>query len=363
MKVNVLFIVATIILCVATLILNATYPAKEIGFAPVSSEVNLDVVTPILTPTAPTIKKFANPSGSLAGPYNPVINGLAQTYFSVLIEDLNGNQELPTTSSLILNNPSSSGAAQNVIAGYYAPLSSPNREMNRPAQTCVVRTCAQAVTEPQGIICDLGRESLQEILLCDTPLLQTDPPGEWRFAIIVADSIGLASTLAISGDLTGLYPETMMYNSLKAAHFGTVDSAGIQTPESFIWNGLSSTQTNQVSTPVTITNIGNVPINSMTITGTDLIGVTTGSTLSKTAFRISVSNTEQCSSASGIQLSALAQTIPTAVVPYTQAFSLGLGTDTEIIYACIPDTPLSSITGTIDTRYKTVPTQDWDITI
>ncbi len=364
MKANILFIIVAIILCVLALATSlASITIEKPMLQPVVADVNIIPAGP----TAPTIVRFANPIGILAGPYTPIIGGTTATHFSVLMEDLNGNTELPgsPTFPVLINT-----VGANVITGVLAPLSAPDPTMSRLASLCIPVDCPALLAGPGlnlGIACDIGREPLQRAMVCTTNLGQTDPPGNWRFSIGIADSTTLNSGIALSLDASGLYPQTAIYNTLTAAYFGTIALFPTSiTPENFLWTGLSSTGTNQISTPVTITNVGNIASGVISATGTDLGGVNIiTSILSKTAFRLSTNNggtlPAQCTS--GIQLSGVSQVIPTATLPYTQTYSLGTGTDTEVIFACIPNTPISSITGAIDTQYRTLIGQDWTFNI
>ncbi|MGV8142732.1 MAG: hypothetical protein ACP5NS_03800 [Candidatus Pacearchaeota archaeon] len=366
MRVNILFLIASIILCVTALAINfASSQNDDASLSPVAADVNILPAGP----SAPTIVRFGSPIGLLAGPYQPTVGAVTPVHISVLMEDLNGNIELPgsPTYPVILNAPTGS----NVLAGLYAPLSAPDPTMYKLTGTCIPVDCASLLTPPGvlgGISCDVGRESLQRAMICTTNLGPTDPPGNWRFSTVLSDSTGLGSPTTTS--LTPGFPQTVTYNALTAAIFGTVifqPGGGVTvTPENFLWTGLSSTGTNQISSQVTITNVGNVASSIISITGQNLVGVNIPtSTLNKNAFRVSTSSggTPPAQCTTGVLLSGSPQQIPGAVLPYTQTFSLGLGTDTEIVYACIPNTPISSITGTLDTQYKTVVGQDWDITI
>ncbi len=363
-----MLIIGAMILCLLALTLTISQYKGKPNLAPISATVNI-----ASNPIAPTVLDFANPTGILAGPYNPVQGGLAPTHLSILVEDLNGNQQLPgdSTFPIIISGPNS-----NILSGIFAPTTAPIPEMSRNSVECQPIECNSPEVVGSGLSCNPGRESIQRIYSCSSFLLQSDPPGNWRFSMSITDSTGLSSfTLPnlppISGDPG--FPEFVVYNTLSAFFFGIYD-ANIQppsfVPQSFVWDALTITGTNQItSNGLTIINMGNTPSNSISITGTDLVGVNNPlSILNKNAFTLSgvsggIPPAECVLSSNTITLSGTPQTIPGAIVPYTQAASTLAGFDTEVIYGCIPNTLISSISGVPDSQYKTPINQNWDLTI
>lgn len=364
--VRVAIIIIALLVCTLALITTISRYEKEPRLSPVAADVSFIPVGP----AAPTVVAFANPIGALAGPgggpYMPVANQIVIARYAVLVEDLNGNQELPTQATMAVN---TANPPANILTGIYAPLTAPNPNMIRlPAVGGYIEvSCANALTPAGsnvGIACQTGRETLQKIYLFDIPLEQTAPPGNWRPSFSITDSTGLSSAVATSGNPG--YPQVVQYGNLKSVAVGTLALNGIVTPQSFVATSLSGTGLNQLLSAVTLSNVGNVPVTTFTITGTDLFGQNIPtSVLSKSAFRVSSQSggvpPAQCAGANSVTLSNAAQTIPLLSLPYTQAFSLQTGTDFTTIYSCIPNTPISSITGALDTQYKTAIGQDWDL--
>ncbi len=352
------------ILCLFALVLTISQYKEKPNFAPISAEVN---IAP--SPIAPTILRFANPTGiGIAGPYNPVQAGLSPTYMSVLVEDLNGNQQLPSSPNypIVLN---AQTGPSNILAGTAAPTNSPDPFLTRSASECLPIDCTSPEVVNTGLSCTTGRELFQLIYLCKMLLWSSDPAGNWRFSMSITDSTGLSSSTPAPLSGNPGFPEFVVYNTLSAFYFGIYPN----TPQSFVWNTLTLAGTNQITANgLTITNIGNTPSNPISITGTDLLGINTPtSVLNKNAFTLStltggVPPTECISGPNTITLSGISQTIPGAIVPYTQATSVSSGPpgfDMEVIYACIPNTLLSSITGVPDIQYKTPIGQDWTLTL
>jgi hypothetical protein len=364
MKVKLFLVILAIILCVFALIITLSkykLESETPQLSPVAVDVNIN------SNIAPRILAFANPTGTFAGPgggpYLPAVNQFVSTRYSFLAEDLNGNQELPGTSTFPIQ---INAITSNIVSGYYAPLTAPNPTMIRTSSNCVRVECPAATTFPElGIICQTGATNYanQAVYICETLLEQTAPPGEWRPSLTITDSTGLTSTTITSGDPG--FSQTVSYGNLKYILIGTLSLTGILSPHSLTWTGLTSTGTNQLSNIVTISNGA---VNTFTITGSDLVGQNIPtSVLPMTAFRISAqsggSPPAQCNSESSIQLMGSPQTIPSMTLPYTQAISMQTGTDTTTFSSCIPNTILSEITGTggIDTNYKTVPSSNWDL--
>ena len=319
---------------------------KEPNLAPTNVPINVNVDAPVNPPVnnAPIIKRFIP-----LGPQS-LTNGYALIGF--LAEDADGSADLPNALTI----------GTNILGGVRTPVNSITPNVDYLFNQCSAIDCNNPAYTS---LCDSTNLINQKLYLCSTILPSHVPPSTstidpnslWKISAIIADNQGAQSAIALSGNpgFTSTPDQFLQINALISYDIATTSS--ISWPAS-----LSRTASNQqANSPITLTNTGNVPFNSITITGGDLIGTTNPTaSLSISAFSASpsfggVDILAQCDvPATATQLTVGVTTILGANIPYT-----GISGASSNLYFCAYqslNTP-GILTGT-DTSYS----GQWTIT-
>ncbi|MEK6894079.1 MAG: hypothetical protein AABX10_01305 [Nanoarchaeota archaeon] len=283
----------------------------------------------------PTIKRFILPSSlgpSFTQPFtaNPGI-GFGAYFVGVVVEDANGPSDLLQGTNLI---PSSSAYFE-----INSPLNSVNPSITRQVLSCDSYLCSHPTL---GLNCD--NPSKQMMYVCGGSFLPSAPPSSYSGAspnpndlwTIRAQTIDLSGnpSIIVSSGQTGfnsLPQDYVQINELSAYNLATT---------ALNWNSLSITTPNQVaSAPLIIENYGNVPLTTVEITGSDLIGTNPANPsaiLSTSAFSASGQSggnpDASCQvPATAVQLNNGEVIVPGVSIPYSSA---GPSIDRDQLFVC-----------------------------
>jgi hypothetical protein len=298
---------------------------KDPSLAPVDVGVNL-------ANSPPEIIKFIDVSAlgpEYAQPFtaNPTL-GFGAAYLAAVVQDRNGLSDL------------AQGVGISPFSSIYFEVKSPTNsivpEVTRSSISCDSYECNNPLI---GSSC--SNPAIQRIFVCIIPFLPNDPASSgtsdprdlWTIQAQAIDLAANPSTIINSGDsgFDNLPTDYMQLNELSAYNLANT---------ALNWNSLSITTPNQVaSAPLTIENFGNVPLTTIQITGSDLLGTNPSNPsakLSVTAFSASGSNGGSPDAfcvvpSQAVALTTGTVTVPSVSVPYTGA---GAVADRDDIYIC-----------------------------
>jgi hypothetical protein len=325
-------------LFIFSILLISTVSAGFFGNFFKSNKADLSPVDVDLTlgNSPPEVKRFfllpiglGSPSQQ---PFNPIA-GAAQTYYlGFVVEDVNGKDDLPQGPTLT--------SSSSVSATITAPVNSINPLITSPINSCSSRDCLDPLV---SAFCN--NPPLQVAYICQGIFVYSDPPSTfsgaspnandlWTIEATAHDLALLPSPTVTSGDIgfDTLPDDYVQINTLSAYDLGT---AAID------WTALSITTPNQPATaPIAISNYGNIPLNTLEVTGSDLTGtnpINPSAILSISAFSASDSTggTPDASCVvptTATQLTTTPITIPGVSIPYTAQGSI---IDQDNLYACV----------------------------